>query len=132
MNLNLQQLDNHLQQGLKNIYLFSGDETLLLQDGQYAFLDRHLARLQTAARRFGHVADAQCIRAALAAQLHQPVQWTHTIRALAAQGVTHWLECGPGKVLTGLVKRTVEGATLVALEDPTALAAASATLKENP
>ncbi|MES2683948.1 MAG: ACP S-malonyltransferase [Pseudomonadota bacterium] len=70
------------------------------------------------------------IRAALAAQLHQPVQWTRTINALAAQGVTHWLECGPGKVLTGLVKRSVEGAVMAALEDPVALAASAASMKE--
>lgn len=69
------------------------------------------------------------IRAALAAQLYQPVQWTRTISALAAQGVTTWLECGPGKVLTGLVKRSVDGATLAALEDPAALANAASTLK---
>lgn len=69
------------------------------------------------------------IRAALAAQLHQPVQWTRTLQSLAGQGVTHWLECGPGKVLSGLVKRSVEGATLVALEDPAALAAAAKTLQ---
>ena len=69
------------------------------------------------------------IRAALAAQLHQPVQWTRTISTLAAQGVTHWLECGPGKVLTGLVKRSVEGGTLSALEDPLALASAASTLR---
>lgn len=71
------------------------------------------------------------IRAALAGQLHQPVQWTRTVTALASQGVTHWLECGPGKVLTGLVKRSVDGATLAALEDPTALATTAATLKES-
>lgn len=70
------------------------------------------------------------IRAALAAQLHQPVQWTRSISTLAAQGVTHWLECGPGKVLTGLVKRSVDGAVMAALEDPTILAATAATLKE--
>lgn len=42
-------------------------ETLLLQDGHYAFLDRHLARLLTGAQRFGHLADLPAIRAALAA-----------------------------------------------------------------
>ena len=73
--------------------------------------------------------EPDAIRAALAAQLHQPVQWTRTLQSLASQGVTHWLECGPGKVLTGLVKRSVEGAQLVALEDPAALAAAAATLQ---
>ena len=42
-------------------------ETLLLQDGHYAFLDRHLARMHTGAKRFGHLADMFAIRAALAA-----------------------------------------------------------------
>lgn len=74
-----------------------------------------------------HEPDA--IRAALAAQLHQPVQWTRIIQSLAAQDVNTWLECGPGKVLTGLVKRSVEGATLVVLEDPTAFAASATHLK---
>lgn len=50
-------------------------ETLLLVDGHYAFLDRHLARLLGAAKRFGHLADMPAIRAALAAHaatyLHQ-------------------------------------------------------------
>lgn len=83
-----------------------------------------LQNLDAAAR-----SEPDAIRAALAAQLHQPVQWTRTISALAGQGVTHWLECGPGKVLTGLVKRSVEGGTLAALEDPAALAGAAAALK---
>ena len=42
-------------------------ETLLLQEGHYVFLDRHLARLLEAAKRFGHLADMHTIRAALAA-----------------------------------------------------------------
>lgn len=73
--------------------------------------------------------EPTAIRAALAAQLHQPVQWTRSIQALAGQGVDHWLECGPGKVLTGLVKRSVEGARLFALEDPAQFAAAATTIK---
>lgn len=74
--------------------------------------------------------EPEAIRAALAAQLHQPVQWTRTVQALAADGVGAWLECGPGKVLTGLVKRSVEGARLVALEDPAQFAAAVESFKE--
>lgn len=66
----------------------------------------------------------EAIRAALAAQLHQPVQWTKTVEALKTQGVNTYLECGPGKVLTGLIKRSDATAKLVALEDAAALAAA--------
>ena len=45
------------------------------------------------------------IRAALARQLYQPVRWTETVHVLAAGGVKRVAECGPGKVLTGLLKR---------------------------
>jgi [acyl-carrier-protein] S-malonyltransferase len=48
------------------------------------------------------------IRAALAAQAASPVRWTQTIQAFAAHGVTHVVECGPGKVLANLVKRIDE------------------------
>jgi [acyl-carrier-protein] S-malonyltransferase len=61
--------------------------------------------------------DANEIRAALAAQLHQPVRWTQTVQALQAQGIGAYFECGPGKVLVGLNKRIVDGATSIALED---------------
>lgn len=45
------------------------------------------------------------IRAALAEQLYLPVQWTACVHELAARGVTRAAECGPGKVLIGLMKR---------------------------
>ena len=45
------------------------------------------------------------IRDALVRQLYLPVQWTGCVQALAARGVTHIAECGPGKVLAGLIKR---------------------------
>ncbi|MFO1474763.1 MAG: ACP S-malonyltransferase, partial [Lysobacterales bacterium] len=45
------------------------------------------------------------IRDALVRQLYLPVQWTRCIEALAARGATRVAECGPGKVLAGLVKR---------------------------
>ncbi|WP_295914780.1 ACP S-malonyltransferase [uncultured Xanthomonas sp.] len=56
-------------------------------------------------------ADAQvhegveAIRQALVEQLYLPVRWTGCVQALAAGGATRLAECGPGKVLTGLVKR---------------------------
>ncbi|MCC8362045.1 ACP S-malonyltransferase [Lysobacter sp. A6] len=48
---------------------------------------------------------AQAIRDALVRQLYLPVQWTGCVQALAARGATRMAECGPGKVLTGLIKR---------------------------
>ena len=55
------------------------------------------------------------IRQALVQQLYQPVQWTGCVQALAARGMSRVAECGPGKVLTGLVKRidkTLDGRSL--------------------
>ncbi|MCK9507635.1 MAG: ACP S-malonyltransferase [Pigmentiphaga sp.] len=48
------------------------------------------------------------IRDALVRQAWHPVRWVETIQTMKAQGVTHVVECGPGKVLTGLTKR-IEG-----------------------
>ena len=53
-------------------------------------------------------ASGEAIRNALAAQAASPVRWTQTVQAFAAQGVTHVVECGPGKVLANLVKRIDE------------------------
>ena len=49
--------------------------------------------------------DIAAIRDALVRQLYLPVRWTACVQALAAAGATRIAECGPGKVLTGLVKR---------------------------
>lgn len=49
--------------------------------------------------------DVQAIRNALVGQADHPVRWAECIQAMAAQGVTHVLECGPGKVLAPLAKR---------------------------
>jgi [acyl-carrier-protein] S-malonyltransferase len=45
------------------------------------------------------------IRDALVRQLYLPVRWTECVQALAANGATRIIECGPGKVLAGLIKR---------------------------
>ena len=49
--------------------------------------------------------DPGSIRDALVRQLYLPVQWTQCVEALVAGGASRIAECGPGKVLTGLVKR---------------------------
>ena len=64
------------------------------------------------------------IRDALVRQLYSPVQWTKTVEFMAAQGVTHLYEVGPGKVLTGLTKRIVDTLTASALNEPAAMSAA--------
>ena len=53
--------------------------------------------------------DAAAIRDALVRQAASPVRWVETMQAMNAAGVTHVFECGPGKVLAGLVKRCVDG-----------------------
>lgn len=49
--------------------------------------------------------DVEEIKEALISQLYEPVRWTETIEYLAREGVTTIVECGPGKVLTGLIRR---------------------------
>jgi len=72
-------------------------------------------------------AEPEAIRKALVEQLYSPVRWVETVRYLAAQGVTRIVECAPGKVLAGLVKRSVDGVEAVAVTDAAALAAAMTT-----
>jgi [acyl-carrier-protein] S-malonyltransferase len=55
--------------------------------------------------------DPEAIRDALVRQAASPVRWVETMQAMQAAGVTHVFECGPGKVLAGLVKRCVDGLT---------------------
>ncbi|MFL1916152.1 ACP S-malonyltransferase [Plesiomonas shigelloides] len=68
--------------------------------------------------------DADAIRSALVRQLYSPVRWTETVESMSAQGVTHLLEMGPGKVLTGLTKRIVDSMTAAAVNDVASLTAA--------
>ena len=49
------------------------------------------------------------LRDALVRQIDSPVRWTETVRRLAREGVDRALEIGPGKVLSGLVRRTEKG-----------------------
>ncbi len=51
--------------------------------------------------------EAGAIREALARQIVSPVMWEQSVRAIAAQGITTFIEVGPGAVLSGLIRRTV-------------------------
>ena len=61
--------------------------------------------------------DVAGIKDALIHQLYNPVQWVKCIKKLAASGVSTYVECGPGKVLTGLNKRIIETAGFYNLDD---------------
>jgi len=65
--------------------------------------------------------DPAAIKKILVQQLCRPVRWTETIRSFAAAGVAHVVECGPGKVLSGLNKRIDENLRSYALTDGVAL-----------
>ncbi|MDR5873979.1 ACP S-malonyltransferase [Halomonas sp. CUBES01] len=69
-------------------------------------------------------ADVDTLRTRLIEQLYQPVRWTSCVEAMAAQGANVFIECGPGKVLTGLNKRIVRGSKSLAVNDPDSLDAA--------
>lgn len=73
-------------------------------------------------------ADLAALKRDLLAQLYSPVRWVETVQYLAEQGVTELVECGPGKVLSGLNKRCVKGVNTHNLETPDAFAAARAAL----
>lgn len=51
------------------------------------------------------VSDPQEIKKNLISQLTAPVKWTQSVQQMTADGATHYIECGPGKVLQGLVKK---------------------------
>ena len=61
--------------------------------------------------------DPVRIKEALARQACHPVRWVEVIQYMAAAGVTHLAECGPGKVLAGLTRRIVTGMHAYALTD---------------
>ena len=65
--------------------------------------------------------EPEQIRDALVRQLHSPVRWVETIRALAGEGVAAVIECGPGKVLAGLNKRIERKMPVFPVFDPASL-----------
>jgi [acyl-carrier-protein] S-malonyltransferase len=74
-------------------------------------------------------ADAAAIRDALYRQAYGAVRWVDVMRGLRAHGATHIVECGPGKVLAGMVTRIDADAVGAALFDPATLADVKAQLQ---
>ncbi len=72
--------------------------------------------------------DPARIKDALVRQLYLPVRWVETIQAFGKQGITHNVECAPGKVLAGLNKRIDTNQQAMAINDGEALKAALAAL----
>ena len=73
-------------------------------------------------------ADADRIRDALVRQAFGPVRWVECVAAIKARGVTTLVECGPGKVLAGMVKRIDGSLTGLPLFDPASMAEARSNL----
>lgn len=71
-------------------------------------------------------ASVDAIRDALVRQLFSPVRWVESVTKLANDGAQVIIECGPGKVLTGLNKRIAKDAECLCIQDPESLAAALA------
>ncbi len=67
--------------------------------------------------------DPARIKDALVRQAYSPVRWIETVQKIASMGVTTVGECGPGKVLAGLIKRCADGVTGVALADAASITA---------
>lgn len=69
------------------------------------------------------VTDLKTIAEGLRLQTYSPVLWTQSVQAMARAGVTRFIEFGPGKVLSGMVKKIVKEAEVVSLENAEALKA---------
>jgi [acyl-carrier-protein] S-malonyltransferase len=77
----------------------------------------------------GLTTEAQDVRPFLVQQVASPVRWTACVERLHREGAEVYLEVGPGRVLTGLLKRTLDDARSQAVEDPASLDKAVALLQ---
>ena len=100
----------------------------LMQPAANALRER-LASVVIAAPRFPVInniyvtapTDASAIRDALYRQAFGPVRWVEVVTALRARGISHLIECGPGKVLAGMAKRIDAELVSAAIFDPASL-----------
>jgi [acyl-carrier-protein] S-malonyltransferase len=94
-----------------------------------AKLETYLAKLAVAAPKVCVVNNVDVapetsperIRQALVRQAASPVRWVEIIKKMADSGVTHIVECGPGKVLAGMTKRIAPGVKSLAAADRASL-----------
>jgi len=101
--------------------------TLMLPAGEALAESLHAAAFQTPSIPVINAVDAvpytdaDDIRARLTRQVSSPVHWVDTVQRLIADGATSIIECGPGKVLTGLVKRIDRSVQSRCIDSPDAL-----------
>lgn len=76
--------------------------------------------------------DEQLLKKSLVRQLSHPLLWEDSVRAIMDSGITTFLEVGPGKVLSGLIKRIDASATVFNVEDMDSLEKTLAVLKDKP
>lgn len=97
-----------------------------------AGMDIRQPRLEVYAFDVGRHDSPAAIRDALYRQLFNPVRWSAAVADMIRGGMTHAVECGPGKVLAGLVKRAEggRGVNVFAVDDATSLDAALAGCRE--
>ena len=95
--------------------------------GSLSFRRGTVAVLHNADVKSAESADA--IKNALVRQLVQPVRWVETVRQMVSEGVTHIVECGPGKVLAGLNKRIAPESKILSFSDNAAFVQALSALK---
>lgn len=67
------------------------------------------------------LSEPSALRTELVAQMTSPVRWISVVERMVAEGVTRFVEIGPGSVLTGLIKRIVPGMELVNVADDVAV-----------
>ncbi|TAL75807.1 MAG: [acyl-carrier-protein] S-malonyltransferase [Burkholderiaceae bacterium] len=75
--------------------------------------------------------EPAAVKDALVRQAWHPVRWVETINEMKARGVTHVVECGPGKVLSGLTRRINGELVGLSITDPASLEEALKTLQAN-
>ena len=94
--------------------------TVTLSQPQCALINNVDVKVETAPER---------IKDALVRQAASPVRWVEIIRKMAESGVTHIVECGPGKVLAGMTKRIAPQVQSLSLSERASLEAALAAVK---
>ncbi len=75
------------------------------------------------------IEDSNELKELLVEQLYSPVRWEDSVRTMLENGVTHFIECGPGKVLSGLIKKIDRKATVLSVYDEQSLKEVVETLK---